>query len=162
MQWRYLDIPYFRYHVGAAYYGEEMVGIGIWRYEYVDGITIARLCDFAAVDDFAAAVIATLVAEIKKQDVCFVDFFKTGPYFSDALDAAGFFRVEHELENIPTLFAPLAHKRWRNSLYVREQGAGGPASELSDINNYYFTKGDSDRDYPTEYYCQQLRAAAQR
>lgn len=92
LQWRFGDIPIFKYRTLAAKRDGQIVGLLVFRVEQVRSRSekIVRIVDFVAGAGAADALARAVAEKAREQQAVLVDFFCTHRRYNTALKKAGF------------------------------------------------------------------------
>jgi len=152
LEWRYIESPIIRYKILVINRNEQLVAVSVVRIQETFAGNVLRVLELI-VDDCDIASALSLVSQYSIDIGCiFTDFFVIGHYYNDALNDIGYLSSikDKEVELIPHLLSPVEHRRWSNTFHL----GGNSISDnckWNDPRRILFTKGDSDRDWPTEY-----------
>lgn len=152
LSWRYVTAPYVRYRFLAARGRGALVALAVARLQETPEGPVCRVVDFVADDAWAAAAWRMVVEASAAEGALFTDFMVIGTRQDAHLRRAGFAPADAEtgLDALPHLLSPVQHRQWSGTFHL----GGRLAREIADwrrADGVYFTKGDSDRDWPTLY-----------
>lgn len=157
---RYVDAPILRYRFLEIRRDGKLVGHAVARAQFTPAGEFYRITDFAAEAREEANTFAAIVAAITATGAIACDFLVVGTGLDHNLIAGGFDLADDcsGLDVVPNLLSPVDHRRWTNDFYL-----GGALTRQTegwrDTDRIYFTKGDSDRDWPTGYDLERLGIA---
>lgn len=149
---RYVEAPILHYRFLELRRGRRLVAHAVLRAQPTPAGTVHRITDFAALPGEEAAGFAATLAASAATGAVACDFMVIGTGLDRDLRAAGFTEDQPDsaIAVVPSLLSPVDHRRWSNDCFL-----GGPlARETTGWHDYervLFTKGDSDRDWPTGY-----------
>ena len=152
LRWRYLDAPNVTYHLLEMRAGNDLRAVAVARFQDTPEGLACRIVDFVADGDWASDAWQAVTSAAAKAGALFSDFFVVGNCQDAALGDAGFLPADDStgLAAIPHLLSPVEHRRWTNTFHMGGRLAkGNPSWRTPDA--IYFTKADSDRDWPTSY-----------
>lgn len=153
MIWRYVDAPYINYKLVAMRYEGILKAFIALRFESTPVGYVCRVVDFIADDDRASEVWRCLLEMVEDEGVILTDFMVIGSSQDSYLLDAGFFEADRQsgLDKIPVLLSPVEHRSWTNTFHIGGHLAKNDQN-WRQAQAIYFTKSDSDRDWPTAYY----------
>ncbi len=148
-RWRY-SAPHIGYRFVEVRREGELVGLAVVRLQQSDFGPVCRITELVTEAGWGGATVRAVAALAAEAGALFSDFMVIGSCMDDALAAGGFLPADPStgLDAIPHLLAPLEHRQWTNTFFMggrearRVEGWRSPDA-------VYFTKGDSDRDWPT-------------
>ncbi len=158
MNWRYADCKVVNYRILATYSGSDMVALAVLRVDEITegpdkhpaNIRIGRIIDFISDEKSEDRMTAGIVRFCREANIDLIDFFSTGQFGIPAFEQNGFVNSDQEPHSlIPTLLNPIDRvKRTRHNFayFINSQNIDG--AMLSDLNNWYTTKGCGDQDRP--------------
>lgn len=158
MRWRYLKSPYVDYKIVEVRSQGVLKGLATVRFEKTPQGHACRVLDFVSEDEWAVETWNSLIDLAGKEESLFIDFMVIGSIQDKYLLKAGFKLVDDEapLALVPHLLSPVEDRRWTNTFHM-----GGRLANLEkrwrSHKAVYFTKGDADRDWPTQYYMKNIR-----
>lgn len=152
MLWRYHQVPFVQYQFLEMRLQNRLEALAVLRFQQTPAGRVCRVVDF--VSDQKCSVEAWLAIQqvTESQDAIFTDFMMIGNDQDEALRVGGFQKVSRNkiLETIPHLLSPVEHRQWSNTFHL-----GGKLAKTNwdwrCAEAVYFTKGDSDRDWPTGF-----------
>jgi hypothetical protein len=150
--WRYRRAPFINYRFWQVTRGNALVGLIVVRMQETELGLVCRIVDFIADPDHAPEVWMQALSAATQANACFTDFLVIGNTCDTSLLAAGFQPANEQtgLDALPNLLSPIEHRQWSGTFHV-----GGRLAKSCEAwrkpDALYFTKGDSDRDWPTEY-----------
>ncbi len=150
LRWRYVDAPLLSYKFLAVHDDRGLVGLAVTRVQKTPAGPVCRIVDFVCEPDRAVEAWRAVVGELAEEDFLFADFFVVGTAFHTALAEASFHRCDGKvgIGGLPNLLSPPEHRDWNYTFHV-----GGTVAMRDHSwrrpDAVYFTKGDSDRDWPT-------------
>jgi len=152
MTWRYIDTPFQDYRLLSLRAKDNLKGMAVVRLQDTPQGQICRIVDVVAANKDATDVWRRLRVLLAEFGALYTDFFVIGNRFDSALEEAGFHLANEDsaLGGLPHLFAPMEHRGWNGDFYM----AGSLAKENDfwrDGETVFFSKGDADRDWPTQY-----------
>lgn len=147
LNWRYANHPKINYKILGAYKNNEMSGYLVARIEEKEEIKVIRIVDFVALQESREILLKNLILYAKVNEIDLIDFCCTGLKYDNVLRKTGFIKVNDTVfQKIPMLFNPINYKKtyinftfWGNEEAKKFQG-------LQDINNWFITKGEGDKD----------------
>lgn len=151
LQWRFGDIPIFKYRTLAAKRDGEVVGLLVFRVEQVRyrSEKIVRIVDFVANPDTADALAMAVAEKAREEQAVLVDFFCTHKRYNPALGKAGF--IDATTNNgqdywFPYLFQPMdfVYTKLNCAWWLKDMDL--KTSEARD--NFALMKGDYEFDRP--------------
>ncbi len=155
LRWR-CGAPYTDYRTLALRSAGRLIGLAVCRYQETPAGPVARVTEMIARPGDAAGVWAA-VAEATR-DAVMTDFLVVGTVHDTGLAEGGFTEATagNGLDRLPHLLSPVEHRQWTSVFTL-----GGPLA-LADqswrsAEAVYFTKGDGDRDWPTQWDLERLR-----
>ena len=153
LNWRYSRHPKLKYRIFTAENQGDIVGYAVTRTEVTSEnnteFKIGRIIDLVAFE-YSEECIIRMISNLYS-DAVFIDFFLTGEHYSKSLDNAGFLNTKsHNMDSLPYRFQPLERRsRGINFLIYIDEEMMDMKDEISDINNWYITRGEGDQDRPT-------------
>lgn len=147
---RYINAPFISYEILTLYDKEKLCGISVIRLQKTAKGMAARVVDFLAHPQQAAAAWHEVLKACQTKGAAFADFFVLGTYQHKNLLEAGWqiASESNELEALPNLLSPIDYRRWSYSFHL-----GGILLRQKPLkcspDEAWFTKGDGDRDWPT-------------
>lgn len=159
MEWRYAQAPHVEYRWFEVRRHGRLKALAVARFQPTPEGSACRVVDFIGEPQTAANAWRLLAHHASLEGALFTDFMVIGTSQDQGLKAGGFERVEagNGLEAIPHLLSPIEHRPWSSTFHL----GGRLAMDDSSWRNsaaVYFTKGDSDRDWPTAYDLQRRAA----
>ena len=149
---RYGRHPLFQYYIFVARKQEEIKAYIIFRIAEVKefGIRIAIVVDFIAESDAEVYVLQKVVNFCHQNKIALIDFFFTGNFHTQSLNKAGFIEANKEPYSLtPILINPIErNRRMRVNFAFKVASPEIIDKRIEDINNWYITAGDGDRDRP--------------
>jgi hypothetical protein len=151
-QWRVATAPFMDYRILSIRRHKMLVGMAVVRFQETPAGVACRIIDFIAAPADAAGSFAAVAAACANAGALFSDFHVIGSIFDSALDDGGYRRPETDpaLDAVPNLLSPVDHRKWTNTFNIGGQLAR-KNQEWRSPDGVYFTKADSDRDWPTKY-----------
>ena len=152
MRWRYESAPFVRYAYLEFRSDSRLVGLVPVREQSTPLGPVCRIMDLILAPGREQEVVGRLCNYLDAAGFIFSDFFLIGTYVTDVLLESGFSvssRHGH-VDRIPHLLSPLEHREWTNTVNFGGSLAKSDPS-WRDPGVIYFTKADSDRDWPTQY-----------
>jgi len=151
MNRRYLNTPYFKYHLLIIRsLTKELHGLSIVRFQSTPSGQCARIVDFIALPGSETDIWRHTLQACMEKKCLYADFIVMGTGQDRYLREAGF-SIESDrngLEGVPNLLNPIDYRSWTYTFHI-----SGTLPRLVDnwrVNNkVWFTKGDGDRDWPT-------------
>lgn len=158
LNWRYVHHPMIRYNILAAKKDDQIVSYIVIRMEDVTdgaerkktGVRIGRIIDFVSQPEADLFTLIKAIDFCRDQGVSFIDFFFTGNFYNYTLRALGFVDADEPPYNLmPTLLNPIdLVKRTRHNFAFKIMKPELQDARVSDLNNWYTTKGGGDQDRP--------------
>jgi len=149
LDWRFLEHPFLDYHFLLLKENNSIMGFAIIRFEdNNEELKAARLVDLIVFKNFEK-IILNLISHycLKKAD--FIDFFCTGSFYKKSFNEMNFFNNLYEKLSFPTVFNPIdLTRRTEMNFFLKNNTSDNFDGKLSDIENFYFVKADSDQDRP--------------
>ena len=152
LEWRYLRAPYAEYRLLEMRNRGTLHALAALRFQTTPEGIVCRVLDIIEDGQWATEAWAALADTARQEGALFTDFMVIGNDQDANLERVGFLPTDTEtgLEAIPHLLSPLEHRRWSNTFYM-----GGQLAKENEAwrrpDAVYFTKGDSDRDWPTTH-----------
>ncbi len=152
MEWRYRSAPHVRYRLLGVGSETDLHALAVVRVQSTSEGSVVRVVDFIADDRWATFAWQAVAHEAADSGAMFTDFMVIGSWQDEHLREAGFLPADATtgLDALPHLLSPVEHRRWSNTFHL-----GGRLARVPDAWRHhaavYFTKGDSDRDWPTTY-----------
>ena len=150
--WRVATAPFMDYRILSIRRHSKLVGMAVVRFQETPEGPACRIIDFIAGPADAAGSFAAVAAACAAAGALFSDFQVIGSIFDTALEDGGYRRPESDpaLDAVPNLLSPIDHRKWTNTFNIGGQLAR-KNQEWRSADQVYFTKADSDRDWPTKY-----------
>lgn len=151
-QWRIATAPFMDYRILSIRKRRTLVGMAVVRFQETPAGVACRIIDLVSGPAEAAGSFAAVAAACADAGALFSDFHVIGSVFDTALGDGGYRRPESSpmLDAVPNLLSPVVHRKWTNTFNI-----GGSLArknqEWRSPERVYFTKADSDRDWPTKY-----------
>ena len=152
VEWRYLRAPYVNYKLWTVRVDRRLRAFAVVRFQPTPEGLVCRVLDFVSDDECAAEAWRLVAEKAQAERALFTDFMVVGSQQDEHLLRAGFLPADADtgLDAIPHLLSPLEHREWSNTFHL-----GGALAKKDQSWRYpeqvYFTKGDSDRDWPTTH-----------
>jgi len=152
VEWRYLRAPYVNYKLWAMRVDKHLQAFAVVRFQRTPEGMVCRVLDFVSDEEWAAEAWRLVAEKAQAEEALFTDFMVVGSQQDEHLLSAGFLPADADtgLDAIPHLLSPLEHREWNNTFHL-----GGQLARTDQSWRYpdqvYFTKGDSDRDWPTTH-----------
>jgi len=152
LRWRYQTAPFIKYRFIEMRRDRRLVALAVLRLQETPMGNAGRILDFISDDHDEAACWSALAAEASEAGAIFSDFHIIGSRHDAALGQAGYSEAKKEsgLNAIPNLLSPVDHREWTNTFHMGGKLAKADTAWRA-ADKVYFTKGDSDRDWPTAY-----------
>ena len=152
LEWRFVNTPFMKYRFLELSDADGLQAIAVARFQDTPHGSVCRIVDFMANPDRGAAAWAATAVAARESGAVFSDFLVIGDCQDRALLQAGFLPADSEtgLNGIPQLLSPIEHREWTATFHM----GGRLARKETGWRNssaVYFTKADSDRDWPTSY-----------
>lgn len=149
--WRYQAAPIFTYKALAAFHGNDICGLLIYRLEQVKYRSewVMRIVDICSSPKVAYSLLDKALSVISAQNIVLSDFFCTNTIFDEALQACGFIRDDLPSEKkyrFPYLFQPLDVTNLNLNAAWWIKGFDMEKKNVPD--NFFLTKGDYEFDRP--------------
>lgn len=149
LQWRYEDIPLFKYDFITAYKNNSIKGLLVYRNQKIPNtqeniITILELISTTQCSDL---LIDRLIDIALKENCAFIDFYCTTPRYKNTMTKKGF--ILDKVDNhytLPYLFRPVDTETLTFDLAWKTSGTGWEKPQ--NWENLYLTKGDGFLDVP--------------
>jgi len=157
LNWRYIDSPITEYQILSLKMMDDLIALIIVRIQKTNAGSVLRVLDIITDYDYIDDAVRSVTKYSIDIGCIFSDFFVIGHYFNDGFKKAGYLSSETcaRLAGVPHLLSPVEHRIWSNTFHI-----GGNLMNdknlLTDPSRILFTKGDGDRDWPTNYDCQLL------
>lgn len=152
LEWRFLKAPWVSYELVQIRDAGKLVAFAALRFQTVPNGEVCRVVDFVALPEHATGAWIKLLGFVKERGCLFLDFFMIGNAYRSVLQGAGLKRVDEQngLDAVPHLLSPVEHRKWSNTFNI-----GGALAKKDERwragDKIYFTKSDSDRDWPTQF-----------
>ncbi len=153
MVWRYVDAPFISYKfLEMREHSGTLKALAVIRFQPTPVGEVWRIMEFIADDDMAAQGWSSIAKNASARGVVFSDFMVIGSRQDEYLREAGFILSNdvNRLDALPNLLSPPEHRHWSNTIHFGGNMAKKDQRWRSP-DGVYFTKGDSDRDWPTMY-----------
>jgi hypothetical protein len=154
LNWRYSYHPLLKYRVFVAKRDSKVTGYLISRREQAEErnhcYIFDRIIDLIADEESERFLLGSYVMKMRDEGVDCIDFFFTGKAPIPSLETTGFIDVrKYGVENIPMVFSPIErHRAPINFLTYIDDRMMHLADEIKNIDNWYITRGDGDKDRP--------------
>lgn len=153
LNWRYVEHPSFQYSILYAQKKNVFVGYIIFRIATSSGgkkeLRIGHIVDLVAENDAVQPLVMAAEDEMRKENADLIDYFSTGKFHhADFLNLGYHLNNEKKYEEIPLYFNPISKKRSQINFLVYCADSLKDLKGIRDINNWYITKGDGDKDRP--------------
>lgn len=149
LDWRYVNHPLLKYHIFITKRGNEIQSFIILRIEKTENYKIGRIIDFISMDNTEEFTLFRLIELCQKQGVDLIDFFFTGNFHAKTLKKLGFVEAKKRPYTlIPVLLNPIDRTKKYINFAFKLISKDLYDKRINNINNWYLTKGDSDRDRP--------------
>jgi len=147
LSWRYLNHPLTDYHFLVLYDKKKIAGYVVLRFEDKNAILkAATIVDLIVIDTYEVPLLQHVIRYCFGR-VDFIDFFCTGNFHKKSLVNTGFLKNKSEKIVLPTVFNPIEFNRKSVIEFLyKYHDISSEINGLSDINNWYIVKGDSDQD----------------
>lgn len=157
-RWRVERAPYVDYRFLSIRRETRLVGLSVVRFQVTPAGPVCRVIDFMSESDDATECWTATARANADAGGLFSDFHVVGTVFDSALENAGFRQPgsDPRLDALPNLLSPLDHRKWTNTFHLGGSVARGNSS-WREAGEVYFTKFDSDRDWPTPYELERLK-----
>lgn len=160
MAWRYEKAPYVEYKFLEVRFGSALKALAVVRVQETPAGRVARIVDFVSTAEADRQAWLMVAYHTRRMGAVLTDFMVLGTIYDSALERAGWQLADENtgLDAIPHLLSPVEHRQWTNTFHL----GGALARSTSDwrqASAVYFTKGDSDRDWPTTYDLRQSQVA---
>lgn len=151
LQWRFGDIPIFKYRILAAKHDGKTIGLLVFRVEQVRGRCekVIRIVDFVANADAADALAQAAAEKGMQERAVLVDFFCTHKRYNDALEKVGFIDATTNKGQdywFPYLFQPMdfGYTKLNCAWWLRDMDLKTPHAR----DDMALMKGDYEFDRP--------------
>jgi len=150
MKWRFLDAPYSQYSFVEMRIKNDLVALIPVRFQETEKGKVIRILDFIVEEEHDDKVMKCFLSYFTNKEYLFCDFFVIGCIFKKIFLDHGFLSETEQpfAKNIPSLLSPIEYRSWSNTVHF-----GGKLlkkdTHWRDPNKIYFSKSDSDRDWPT-------------
>lgn len=126
-----------------------LLGFAIVRVQKIKKKNYVRIVDLITYPGEEILILNSLILILKELSPGFIDFFAVGDYFKESFKKNNFFvyAMKKNKINFPNLLSPLSQRQWTDYFHL-----GGKLKENLknlDPKKVFFSKGDSDRDWPT-------------
>ena len=152
LAWRYIHSPYIKYTLISISSNQILQGFAIIRIQKTPQGNVARIMEMITLPDSSYDAWLSLLYYCQEARLIFFDFMVIGTIYDSILKRIGMIKIEpNSIESsIPHLLSPVEHRAWSNSFHI---GGTNVRQDMSwrNKNVIYFTKGDSDRDWPTAF-----------
>lgn len=154
LNWRYAHHPLLDYRILIIRKAGVMVGYLVSRREEAEErhcrYAVDRIVDLVAEEEAEMPILEAYLSRVRDEQIDCVDFFFTGNIPVRSLKGTGFVDVkEHHLEDIPAVFSPIERDRLPiNFIVYIDDGLMHLSDHIQNINNWYITRGDGDKDRP--------------
>ena len=150
--WRISSAPYMDYRFLEIRRRNQLIGLSVVRFQNTPAGAACRVIDFIAPPEDALHCWSVTATACADAGGLFSDFHVVGTVFDEALIAGGFQLPEKDpvLDAVPNLLSPVDHRKWTNTFHLGGSDARG-SEKWRTQDQVYFTKADSDRDWPTQY-----------
>lgn len=151
--WRYATNPYISYRFLEMRDRTNVLrGLAVIRPQPTPEGTVWRIMEFLADDEVAPQAWAHISQCATERGVLYSDFLVIGTRQNAHLREAKFHLANSStgLEALPNLLSPVDHRIWTNTIHFGGKMAKADQRWRSP-EAVYFTKGDSDRDWPTAF-----------
>jgi hypothetical protein len=157
LEWRYQSPPYIQYQYLEMRADNELKGFSVIRIQETPKGQVVRVMELVAKNGWENTAWQAILAYAEAAGALFTDFQIIGTCYNQSLENAGFLESTetNDLSAIPNLLSPVAHRQWSRTCHIGGRLAKKNQSWCSP-DKVYFTKGDSDRDWPTDYDLKQL------
>ena len=151
-RWRIATAPFVDYRFISVRRDGAIIGFAVIRFQETPAGTACRIVEFISHPSDASDGFQAIAAACAAEGALFSDFHVIGDVYDTALSAARYSRPESDpvFDAIPNLLSPVDHRKWTNTFNI----GGRLARKNQDwrrSDRVYFTKADSDRDWPTKY-----------
>lgn len=150
--WRYHQVPFVKYWFLEIRSRSALEALAVLRFQKTPVGEVCRVVDFISEKQASTDAWISVQEAAQEKGILFTDFMMIGKDQEEALCQAGFQKVSShkKLEAIPHLLSPVEHRQWSNTFHL-----GGRLAKRNQswrrADAVYFTKGDSDRDWPTSF-----------
>lgn len=159
LEWRYRRAPHVDYRFWAVRNAADLQALAVVRLQETPAGRVCRVVDFISRTRDAAAAWRAVLSRAEKEGALATDFMVIGSDQDAALAEAGLLPADAStgLDAFPHLLSPVEHRAWSNTFHL------GGTLALADQSwrrpdAVYFTKGDSDRDWPTSHDLERRKA----
>jgi hypothetical protein len=152
MEWRYVRAPYVEYRLLEMRLRDALHALAALRFQRTPEGMVCRVLDLIADAHLSTEAWHAVLNAARQEGALFSDFMVIGTDQDRNLRGAGFLPADGQtgLEAIPHLLSPVEHRGWSNTFHI-----GGRLAKADESwrrpEAVYFTKADSDRDWPTTY-----------
>ena len=149
LRWR-CRAPFVDYRILTLRRGDRLIGLAVCRTQKTPCGPVVRVIEMIARQSDAAAVWTALAAATG--DALMTDFMVVGTGQDRALTEAGFREANGAsgLDRVPHLLSPVEHRQW-SAVFTMGGALAQADSAWRSAEAVYFTKGDGDRDWPTQF-----------
>lgn len=150
LEWRYRLAPHIDYRFWEIRDAGGLHALAVVRLQETPEGRVCRVVDFVSRTPDASAAWRAVLARAEDEGALATDFMVIGSDQDAALAEAGLLPADAStgLDVFPHLLSPVEHRAWSNTFHL----GGGLALDDQSWRHpeaIYFTKGDSDRDWPT-------------
>ena len=152
MKKRYLKNPFIKYSfLKIENLNKKMIGFSVVRFQTQKNIIFARIIEFISTNNNEINVWNEILYRNSQYGASLSDFFVVGNNQNLNLKKIGFNKMTKNniYYNIPNLLSPLNYRHWTNNFHLG--GLMINKNDQKNLENIWFTKGDGDRDHPTNY-----------
>jgi hypothetical protein len=152
LKWRYISSPFLKYKLLDIRLDNKIIALAVVREQNTYAGSVLRVLEIIVGAEYMDDAIKEITQYSFNKKYLFTDFFVIGDYYKESFDRIGYYNsnTHNFVENIPHLLSPVEHRKWTNTFHV-----GGAMIneniEWSDSKRILFTKGDGDRDWPTNF-----------
>jgi hypothetical protein len=152
LRWRYQFSPHIKYQFLEMRVDTDLKGFAVIRKQETPYGNIVRVMELISLADYENDTWEAIVSYSENINALFTDFHVIGSFYNKSLQYTGFLEStkKNGLDAFPNLFSPLSHRQWSKTCHFGGNLLKKNKSWLN-VDKIYFTKGDSDRDFPTNY-----------
>lgn len=157
LNWRYVDHPSFHYNIFVAEQNGEIKGYIVFRIAQSEGgstpCLIGHILDLIGYDDAVGPLIAKAEEFMTENKVDLIDYFSTGSFHHQDFINLGYHDDKQApYGRFPIYFNPVDWQKTNKiNLLVYYGKALQNKDRLCEIDNWYITKGDGDKDRPNPH-----------
>jgi hypothetical protein len=149
---RYLKNPFQKYYLLKILNNKKrLIGFSVIRYQIQKNVKVARIVEFISSKKYEKCNWEEIIYQNSLNNASLSDFFVIGNNQNKNLKFTGFKKMSknNKYYFIPNLMSPLNQRQWSQSFRI--SGKKIFKKEVNNLKKIWFTKGDGDRDLPTQY-----------